>query len=302
MLLLSYFLFLISNFLFHLLCMPSINYNGKILDAASPIIEADNRGLRYGDGLFETMKFSNGRILRAEEHLSRLWDGLELLEFELPKLFTKDSLIQQIKVLVEKNNHNFARVRLTIVRGNGGLYDAVNHYPNYIIQSWQLPESNLSLNENGLQVMFYKDAIKSIDKFSHCKHNNYLPYLMGGIAAKKNKCNDAILFNNKGRICDSTIANIFLIKNIEISTPALSEGCVAGVMRHTIIKSLDALGMTVIEKEITETELLEADEVFLSNSITPFKWVASIGNKSYRHTKINELFHTLYQTKRDLFC
>lgn len=282
--------------------MPYINFNGKILDTGTPIIEADNRGLRYGDGLFETIKFSGGKVLRADHHFLRLWNGMQLMDFDLPKLFTKEFLLQQVISLVEKNNHPFARIRLTIVRGNGGLYDAVSHHPNYIIQSWSLPESNLLLNENGLELMVYKDAVKSIDKFSNCKHNNYLPYLMGAIAAKKNRCNDAVILNNKGNVCDSTIANIFLIKDGKISTPSLSEGCVAGIMRASVLLSLQTLGAPVTEKEITEKDLLEADEIFLTNSITPIKWVSCIGNKNYRHHKITELFHSLRQTKPDLFC
>ncbi|MBU3714078.1 MAG: hypothetical protein FGM46_03935 [Ferruginibacter sp.] len=282
--------------------MLFINFNGKILDATTPIIEADNRGLRYGDGLFETMKYSNGKILQSKEHLERLWEGMYLMEFDLPKLFSKDFLLHQIIALTEKNKHSFARVRVTIFRGNGGLYDAANHHPHYIIQSWPLPESNLLLNENGLELMIYKDAIKNIDRFSNCKHNNYLPYVMGAIAAKKNKCNDAILLNNKGNICDSTVANIFIIKGNTISTPALSEGCVAGIMRTSIILCLQTIGETIIEREINESELWEADEIFLTNSITPIKWVATFQNKSYGNAKIKQLFHSLFQTKRELFC
>jgi branched-chain amino acid aminotransferase len=68
------------------------------------------------------------------------------------------------------------------------------------------------LNENGLQCILFKDALKSVDAYSNLKHNNYLPYLMGALQAKKMKCNDAIIFNANLNICDSTIANVFLIK------------------------------------------------------------------------------------------
>jgi branched-subunit amino acid aminotransferase/4-amino-4-deoxychorismate lyase len=73
-------------------------------------------------------------------------------------------------------------------------------------------------------------------------------------------------------------------------------------MRESIIHSLQSSGESIIEKEIHESELWEADEIFLTNSITPMKWVAAINNKSYGNAKIKELFHRLFQTKREFFC
>src|ERR1700694_5244787 len=106
-------------------------YNGKILEDNKPIILADNRCFRYGDGLFETMKVIDGDIQLGIYHFERLFDGLDLLQFELPPYFTADFLSMQIAALLLKNNQSFARVRLAVFRGNGGLYDAQNHLPNY---------------------------------------------------------------------------------------------------------------------------------------------------------------------------
>ncbi|MCX6294032.1 MAG: aminotransferase class IV [Sphingobacteriales bacterium] len=168
--------------------MAFINYNGKYIDDSNPIIQANNRGFRFGDGIFETMKFKKGKIIFVDEHLSRLWQGLKRFQFDLPKLFTPDYLEKQILGLVQKNKNSSARIRLTVFRGNGGLNDPENHNPNFIIETWNLPETNGDLNENGLQCILFKDALKSIDAFSNLKHNNYLPYLMGAIEAKKMKC------------------------------------------------------------------------------------------------------------------
>ena len=150
--------------------MAFINYNGKITEEHTPIIEANNRGLRFGDGLFETLKYKNGKLILVDEHLARLWHGMRLLQFELPKLFSPDILETQILQLIQKNNHQSARIRITVFRGNGGLYDPHHHAPQYIIQTWQLPETNGLLNENGLQCCIYRDALKVVDRFSNSKH------------------------------------------------------------------------------------------------------------------------------------
>lgn len=282
--------------------MAFINYNGKFIDDSNPIIQANNRGFRFGDGVFETMKFKKGKIIFLDEHLSRLWQGLKRFQFDLPKLFTPDYLESQILALIQKNKNTSARIRLTVFRGNGGLYDPENLHPNFIIESWNLPETNGDLNENGLQCILFKDALKSVDAYSNLKHNNYLPYLMGALQAKKMKCNDAIIFNSNLNICDSTIANVFLIKDNIIYTPALSEGCIAGVMREFIINELRKNDFNVIEQTITETDLVNADEVFLTNSIYNMRWISAIDGINYQNKITREIYHLLKQTNPQEFC
>jgi branched-chain amino acid aminotransferase len=174
--------------------------------------------------------------------------------------------------------------------------------PHYLIEAWSLPESNGTLNENGLDCCIYYDALKIVDKFSNFKHNNFLPYFMGALYAKNEKCNDAIILNHHGRICDSTIANIFLIKDDFIYTPTLTEGCIAGVMRSFLIRTLKSNNSNVIEKDITVEEILNADEVFLSNSIYNMRWVKSIQSRNYSNSKIREIYHQLLQTNGNIIC
>ena len=128
-------------------------YNGQILNNDKPLITADNRGFKYGDGLFETMKLMDGNIRLGNYHFERLFTGLQLLQFDLPSYFTVEYLTKLITELCNKNQHTIARIRLTVFRGNGGLYDPENHFPNCIIQSWPLQNANLQLNENGLVIV-----------------------------------------------------------------------------------------------------------------------------------------------------
>ncbi len=281
--------------------MGFLNLNGKFYPEGSAIITADSRAFRYGDGLFETIKYKNGQFTLLQNHLLRLWQGLDLLEFDRPKLFTKQLLRDELADLVRKNKDEHSRIRLTIFRGSGGLYDPENLQPNYVIQSMPLAGAG-GLNSNGLDVALYKDALKTCDAFSNLKHNNYLPYVMGALFAKKHKCNDALIFNQHLRICDSTIANIFIVKNNTILTPALSEGCVAGVMRDFLLKQIPALGVSCETGGLTEEMLLDADEVFLTNSIYNIRWVASIGSKRYTNQVCRQIFNELTQTNPEDFC
>jgi aminodeoxychorismate lyase len=270
-------------------------YNGKFFEENTAAITPSNRGLRYGDGLFETIKVKNEQINMIEEHFARLWKGLTLLQFDVPKLFTPQKLHNEILALVQKNNHqHYARVRLMVFRGDGGLYDAQNHLPNYTIQSWALPPQKGLLNENGLVAGFYKEVKKSCNAFSNIKHNNFLPYTMAALYAKQNKWNDALVLNEYNTICDSTIANVFICKDEQIFTPPLSQGCIEGVTRNYLIKTLQKNGFAIEEKILTINDILQADEVFLTNAINNIQWIKQIMDKEYNNTMVQKIYKLVY--------
>lgn len=261
------------------------------------VLHASSRGVRFGDGLFETMKLKQGKLILSNEHFARLWKGLHILQFEIPKHFTPENITETILKLAKKNGHeNAARVRLTIIRGPGGLYDPISQLPEYIIETWPLPAANESLNSNGLVLGIYEEVKKSCDILSNLKHNNFLPYAMAAGFAKKEKWNDAIVLNTYGHVCETTIANLFLVKNDTVYTPALSEGCIAGIMRSQLVDELKTAGISCIQKEISTQELLTADEVFLTNSIYNLRWVQRIGEKEYQHAFTQKIFTMLLPT------
>ena len=273
------------------LAMDYYNYNGKLLEGSKAFAGPSSRAIRYGDGLFETIKSANGELLFADDHFARLWDGLERLRFQLPVHFTPARLQQEILHLLQKNKQDkLARVRLTLFRGNGGLYDPVHLHPEYTIQTMALPETAGQWNSNGLVLGIYEAARKCRDAFSDIKHNNFLPYVMAALEAREQQWNDALLLNDAGRVCDSSIANVFLLKNGTVSTVSLAEGCIAGVMRKNLMRLLAEKGIPVTEAAITVEELLNADEVFLTNSIFNLRWVQRIGDKKYDCTDTRKIY------------
>jgi branched-chain amino acid aminotransferase len=271
-------------------------YNDKFYPANTPVISSGNRSLKYGDGLFETMKIVKAKIINKDFHFERLFNGVALLQFDIPKDFTSIFLEKKINELVKKNNHSAsARIRLMIFRGNGGIFDPENMHPNYIIESWPLP-NEMTLNENGLIVDVFPGAKKSCDSFSNLKSNNYLPYVMAGLYAKKNKLNDCIVLNSFDRICDSAIANIFVIENKKIFTPPLSEGCVAGVLRRWMLEKFDLKRYKIFEKSLSINDLFNADELFLTSSIYYLRWVKNFREKNYSNKTSREIYNHLLQT------
>jgi branched-chain amino acid aminotransferase len=275
--------------------MAHFIFNGKMYKEGEAVAGPGNRGFRYGDGVFETMKLKEGKLEFADEHFARLWKGMQVLGFDIPKLLSPEKFMDDITALAKKNGHEKkARIRLQVFRSDGGLYDAVNNNPNYTIESWPLAEENGMLNSNGLELGIYTAAKKSCDVLSNIKHCNFLPYILAAQHAKKEKWNDALLVNQYERICDSTIANVFIIKNEKVFTPALNEGCVAGVMREYVIAALKTNGWSITETMVTADDVLQADEVFLTNSIYNMRWVKQIGDTSYSNVRVQKIYNTVF--------
>jgi len=270
--------------------MATICFNGKFRDDDKAVLLASNRSYRYGDGLFETMKVKDGVIQLAASHMQRLFDGLSILKMDVPALVTKDKLTDIILELCKQNRcEALARVRLSVSRGNGGLYDE-DRKLQYLVECWPLPSTVNQLNENGLVIDIFPDAAKSTDIFSNLKSANFLPYSMAAVYTKEKKLNDCLVLNTYGRIADSTIANIFIMKGDMILTPALSEGCVNGVMRRHLLESLTASSYQIKETIVSTEDLLAADEVFLSNAINGIRWVRRFRDKIYSNMKTMEIY------------
>lgn len=271
-------------------------YNGKFYASGDPIFTADNRSFRYGDGCFETMRVHKGEVVLSDLHFERLLASLHLLHFDIPAHFTKTFFLRQIADLCHKNYlPHMARVRLSIFRADGGLYEPINNTPVYLIQTFELNKTVLELNENGLVLDIFPDARKTSDKFSSIKSNNCLPYVMGAMYSKQHGFNEVLLLNQYGRVADSTIANVFMVRHKTIYTPPLSEGCVCGVMRKNLLNS--ELPFKIEEKPLTVEDLENADEIFLTNAIQGIRWVGLFRDSSYGNATAAILHEVLFDGK-----
>lgn len=268
-----------------------INHNGVLLPAGTPVLTAGNRGFRYGDGLFETMLVQNGRIRLQEYHFDRLFKGLGSLHFTIPSHFTRQSLEEQVLQLCERNDRSaLARVRLAVFRGDGGLYDPISLLPSYLIESWALTPGDLGWNKEGLVIDVYPDGIKSCDALANLKSNNFLLYALAALYARERELNDCLVLNSHRRLADSTIANLFYVKDRQLFTPPLSEGGVAGVMRRFLLETMPAAGFSIQEKPVTAEELQNADEVFLTNALKGIRWVGTFRMARYGHTLSGSIY------------
>lgn len=230
-------------------------------------------------------------IQLADLHLTRIQHSLQALRFDLPKLLNPANWLKQAVDLATRNEHaRFGRIRLTVFRGAGGLFDPEHLQPNFLIETWSLPDHFSDWNENGLVLGIAQHLAKSTDSLANLKHNNYLPYAMAALQAKEQHWNDAIVLNTYGTVADSTIANVFLVEGNRFVTPRLDDGPVAGIRRRDLIRFVREIGGSVEEASISPERLLQADEVFLTNAIRPIRWVQRIDNQSFANEKTYALY------------
>ncbi len=265
-----------------------ININGTLLPGEAGI-PADNRAFRYGYGLIETMLVRDGNIRLAQYHWERLFNGLDLLGIGYSTHFQEELAREVGRTLHKNGREDLSRVRLQVYAGNGGFYDGDDFDAGYIIQTFPLEKTVPALNENGL-VVGISDLIKHTGAYAHLKTSNALPYALAARQAKSALWNDALLLNEYGRVADSTIANMFWITGKEIFTTPLSEGCVNGVMRRHLLRTIPDLGYKMIEKPLNINNLARAEGIFLCNAIRGIRWVKEVGSHVFEREAVRDLW------------
>ncbi|MCK5822930.1 MAG: aminotransferase class IV [Bacteroidales bacterium] len=257
--------------------------NGDFVLSDSPVLTTQNRAFRYGDGLFETMHANGTKVQFLDEHFIRLTYGIEKLKMNIPDYFTINHIKNLITKLLNKNKlYQGAKIRLSVFRSDGGLYTPLSNNISFIIEAEELEHAKYTLNKKGLVIDIYNEIKKNINYFSDLKSSNALLFVLAGIYKQKNKLDDCIIINQENKIVEAVSSNIFIVKNNQLYSPALTDGCIPGIMRTQIIKTALSLNYTIFDDcNIKPDDLLSADEVFLTNAISGIRWVVAYKNNRY---------------------
>lgn len=243
---------------------PLISVNGVLDAAISPL----DRGFTYGDGVFETCRYSRGTIPLWSYHRERLFRSAERLKIP----FNESLLTQYLDAMLAHLSYaNIAQsvVKITLTRGVGGrgyrLPDQVA--PTYCVGVF--PGSQLRTEQycNGVAVRICDLRLSQAPALAGMKHLNRLEHILAR-AEWQDEFAEGLLLDAQDRVVEATVSNLFVVKNNQLYTPDLSAAGVAGIMRRTITEKLaPALGLAC---QIVNMELdfvRGADEIFLCNSI-----------------------------------
>ncbi|WP_422103880.1 aminotransferase class IV [Winogradskyella sp.] len=263
-----------------------VNFNGRLYDQSHSNITPENRGYKYGDALFETLKVVNGKLFFWEDHYFRLMASMRIMRMDIPMHFTMEFLEAEILKTVEANHlmTAAARVRLNVDRGEGGKYlpnDDTNIAFNISAEALDNPFYSIAAHGN-YSVDLYKDFFVAPGILSGLKSNNKAIQVLGSIYAKENDYDNCLVLNTDKSVIEALNGNLFLVKGDQIKTPPLEDGCLRGIMRKQVLKILSKdVNLYVEEASISPFELQKADELFITNVIKGIIPITKYRKKSY---------------------
>ena len=277
-----------------------VNYNGQIVDDKELYLNVNNRGLLFGDALFETLRVVNGKLIFWEDHYLSLMSAMRILRMEIPMSFTMEFLEGQILMLLpEEQKTRSAKIRITVFRKNGGLYTPESNDVSYLISADPLTNPYYILKEESYEVELFKDFTLGKNMLSNLKTNNRILNVVGSIYAKENGYHNCLMLNDTKSVAEALDGNIFLVKGNVLRTPPLGDGCIKGIIRKKILDILNKVDTyECLEESISPFELQQADELFITNSRNGIQPISKYRKKTFGNTVARDILGKLNAAAR----
>ena len=263
---------------------PIVYINGLFWTIDKANISVLDRGFTHGDGLFETMRVYSGKIFRLEHHLDRLFQSARSILIELP--ITRNEIRSAIYAAIKLNGLSNSIVRLTVTRGelDSGVNVDYSSPPTIVILVKPVKAISIKTYKEGIGIKLYKkSAIRTQGISNKIKSCNYLSNIILRENALKENFFEAILLDHNHNVTEGTISNIFIIKNNQLKTPITNEFVLSGIIRQAILDLCLENNIPFKEDRITERELYEADELFLTNSAIEILPVRNINHHKLKN-------------------
>ncbi len=269
-----------------------INVNGELHEEGDFTIGLSNRGLNYGDAVFETLRFMGGKIYFWEDHYFRLMASMRILRMEIPMNFTMEFLEEEISKTLESaiDITKAYRIKLLVWRKAGGKYTPTNRNVEYSISFEEINNAFYRIDESPYEVELFKDHYINSGLLSTLKSTNRIINILGGIFAEENDYNNCLILNENKQVIEALNGNLFLVVGKTIKTPPLSDGCINGILRKqllAIIKSMPEFELE--EKSISPFELQKADELFITNIIGGIIPITKYRKKQFQNVVAKKL-------------
>lgn len=237
-----------------------------------------DRGLQYGDGLFETIAFRNGQAEFLQTHLNRLYSGCKRLKITTSQL---DVMLEKELEQVCSETIENAVIKIIITRGQGGrgYRTQTDIHPTRIISTHDLPEHPLS-NHSGICARLCEQSVAESASLAGIKHLNRLEQVLARAEWSDDKLAEGLMFDLQQYLIEGTMSNVFIVKEGNLLTPSLTMSGVAGIMRQQVINIALQENIDIKETQISKHDLLHADEVFITNSLIDIWPIIEIENFS----------------------
>lgn len=244
-----------------------IYIDGEFHDKENAKISVFDHGLLYGDGVFEGIRFYNGRVFRLDEHIDRLFDSARAIALNIG--LEKSAVIEATLETIRQNNLQDGYIRLVVTRGVGdlGLNPMLCPKASMFIIASKITLYSDEKYKNGLDVVTCSTRRIPHGALSPMvKSLNYLNNVLAKIEAQNAGAGEGLMLNEQGFVSECTGDNIFIIKNGTISTPPIAAGALAGVTRAVVFELAAELGIPIREPMMTRYDIFTADECFLTGT------------------------------------
>jgi 4-amino-4-deoxychorismate lyase len=227
-------------------------------------VDPADRGLAYGDGLFETMAADEGRIRWLDLHLDRLEDGCRRLEIPAPP---RGPLVDEINAHCPPQGR--AVVKLIVTRGPGarGYLPPEPAAPTRVLAISQWPEHPESYRREGISMRTCRLRLAENPALAGLKHLCRLEQVLAQLELRGQPVEQGLLLDASGYVAGGTSSNVFGVTRAALITPSLARSGIKGVMRRAVLDAARALGIQAEERDVAPAELQGADEVFVTNSL-----------------------------------
>lgn len=244
-----------------------IYIDGSFYSQADAKVSVFDHGLLYGDGIFEGIRFYNGRVFKLQDHLERLWDSAKAICLTIP--MTIQEMEAALLETIRQNGLRDGYIRLLVTRGVGNLGLSPDRCPKasviiiastialYPEEKYQTGMVMVTCATRRMSAAALPPAVKSL---------NYLNNILAKIEANHAGADEGLMLNEEGFVAECTGDNIFIVKKGQVFTPPIYSGGLAGITRQVVFDILAEFGISVTERELTRYDIFTADECWLTGT------------------------------------
>lgn len=260
--------------------MDVVCLNGEFRTLEQATLPATDAGFLLGEGVFETIRAEQGHLLFFAEHVARLTRGLRVLG--IPHAPDAEALRAQCEQVLDANGLEEARVRLTITRGpiRGLPIAPTEGEPTVMIAASALDPAQEKQRATGWRIVPASFPKNHRSPLASIKATSYAEPLLARRQARTLGFDEALMLNTDGAVAEASMANVFVVSGGHVLTPPVGDGALPGIARAQMIQTAARHGQTVIEQSLRLEDVLNAEEVFLTNAIVLAMPVVLVGERT----------------------
>jgi len=295
-----------------------VYFNGKMICESEAAVSIEDRGFRYGDGLFETMRAYNGRVFRLRRHVERLVESASVLGIELGRILGDDSIhpsksaeslqsavlreiSEAVETVVAANRIGEGYIRIILTRGAGGGFDVTDALRSNLIVTARpfnpLPEERLRV---GVRAIISNIRRNTFSPVSRVKSLSFLESVLVRQEARRAGMDEGLMLDTEGHLVEASVSNLFFVKEGALHTPPTSCPILPGITREAVMALASEHSIPCFERVILPEEVSDMEEAFTTSTLREVMALVEINGQPVGTGKAGEVTRALMRAYREL--